>query len=135
MKKAAQRQVGGSLVNIVGSGGVGHLAIMYAKAMGFRVHAFDVAEDKLELARQSGADAVFNSATTDVADVEKAVSTIVISSAIKAYEFSIKIADICGTVIGVGAPQESFSCNSWNPRLSFPMLCHQVHKSSDSVCF
>ncbi|EFX00622.1 alcohol dehydrogenase [Grosmannia clavigera kw1407] len=111
VKKAARRQVGGSLVNIVGSGGVGHLAIMYAKAMGFRVHAFDVAADKLDLALQSGADAAFNSATTDLANVEKAASTIVISGAIKAYSFAMKITNTCGAVIAVGAPHEPFPCN------------------------
>lgn len=109
IKKVAQRQVGGSLVNVVGCGGVGHLVIMYAKAMGFRVHAFDVAEDKLELARQCGADAVFNSSTTPIAEIAPASSTIVVSGAVKAYEFGLKITNTCGAVVGVGAPHEALS--------------------------
>lgn len=39
VKKVASRIPGGSLVNIVGSGGVGHLAIQYAVAMGYTVQA------------------------------------------------------------------------------------------------
>lgn len=39
LKKVAAIQSGGTTVNIIGCGGVGHLAIMFAKAMGFIVHA------------------------------------------------------------------------------------------------
>lgn len=39
LKKVAKIQSGGTVVNILGCGGVGHLAIMLAKAMGYIVHA------------------------------------------------------------------------------------------------
>ena len=42
----------GEWVAISGIGGLGHLAIQYAKAMGLHVAAIDVADDKLELARR-----------------------------------------------------------------------------------
>jgi propanol-preferring alcohol dehydrogenase len=41
----------GDWVAISGIGGLGHMAVQYAKAMGFHVIAVDVAEDKLALAR------------------------------------------------------------------------------------
>ncbi|WP_055087226.1 zinc-dependent alcohol dehydrogenase, partial [Jannaschia donghaensis] len=60
----------GQWVAIVGIGGLGHMAVQYAKAMGMHVVAIDVAPDKLALARDLGADAVINAATTDpVAEV------------------------------------------------------------------
>ena len=50
---------------VSGVGGLGHLAIQYAKAMGLRVIAVDVANDKLDLARKLGASLTFNAKTVD----------------------------------------------------------------------
>ena len=50
----------GQWVTISGIGGLGHLAVQYAKAMGLNVAAIDVAEDKLELAKKYGATVVAN---------------------------------------------------------------------------
>ena len=50
---------------VSGVGGLGHLAIQYAKAMGLRVIAVDVADDKLELAKKLGASLTFNAKTVD----------------------------------------------------------------------
>ena len=57
----------GQWTTIVGVGGLGHLAVQYAKAMGFRVAAVDVSDDKLELAKSHGAELVVNAATSDPA--------------------------------------------------------------------
>jgi propanol-preferring alcohol dehydrogenase len=46
----------GQWVVVSGVGGLGHLAVQYAKAMGLHVAAIDVAPEKLELARKLGAD-------------------------------------------------------------------------------
>ena len=46
----------GEWVAISGIGGLGHVAVQYAKAMGLHVVALDVTEEKLALARQLGAD-------------------------------------------------------------------------------
>lgn len=53
----------GQWVLISGIGGLGHLAVQYARAMGMRVLAVDVADDKLALARRHGAEATVNAAT------------------------------------------------------------------------
>ena len=50
---------------VSGVGGLGHLAIQYAKAMGLRVAAVDVADDKLALAKKLGANLTFNAKTVD----------------------------------------------------------------------
>lgn len=46
----------GDWVSIVGVGGLGHLAVQYAKAMGFNVVAVDSGDEKLALAKSLGAD-------------------------------------------------------------------------------
>jgi propanol-preferring alcohol dehydrogenase len=46
----------GEWVAISGIGGLGHLAVQYAKAMGMHVAAIDIADDKLALAKSLGAD-------------------------------------------------------------------------------
>ena len=51
---------------VSGVGGLGHLAIQYAVAMGLRVAAIDVADDKLALAKTLGASLTFNAKTVDV---------------------------------------------------------------------
>ncbi|MEV5044718.1 zinc-dependent alcohol dehydrogenase [Streptomyces griseoincarnatus] len=55
------------LVAISGVGGLGHLAVQYAKIAGARVAAIDVTDDKLRLARELGADIVVDARTQDVA--------------------------------------------------------------------
>ena len=51
----------GQWLAVWGCGGVGLSAVMIAKALGAQVVAIDVADDKLELAKSIGADAVLNS--------------------------------------------------------------------------
>jgi len=45
---------------ISGIGGLGHLAVQYAKQMGFHVAAIDVDDEKLELASRLGASLTIN---------------------------------------------------------------------------
>lgn len=55
----------GQWVAISGIGGLGHLAVQYAKAMGLQVAAIDVSDDKLELAKRLGASLVVNAKKQD----------------------------------------------------------------------
>src|SRR6187402_1143447 len=50
----------GEWVAISGVGGLGHLAVQYAKAMGLHVAAIDISNDKLQLAKNLGADLTVN---------------------------------------------------------------------------
>lgn len=52
----------GQWVAVIGVGGLGHLAVQYATAMGMRVVALDVADAKLALARDLGAELAVNGA-------------------------------------------------------------------------
>ncbi|WP_077529000.1 alcohol dehydrogenase AdhP [Vreelandella utahensis] len=55
----------GQWVAISGIGGLGHVAVQYAKAMGMHVAAVDIAPEKLELARQLGAEITINAKEED----------------------------------------------------------------------
>src|ERR1700722_12681972 len=55
----------GQWVAISGIGGLGHLAVQYAKAMGLQVAAIDVSNEKLELAKKLGASLTVNALHMD----------------------------------------------------------------------
>jgi alcohol dehydrogenase, propanol-preferring len=57
----------GEWIAISGVGGLGHVAIQYAKAMGLHVAALDVTSEKLALARSAGADVAVNAKDSDAA--------------------------------------------------------------------
>ncbi|CAM4328721.1 alcohol dehydrogenase AdhP [Kerstersia similis] len=57
----------GQWVAISGIGGLGHVAVQYARAMGLNVAAVDVDDEKLELARKLGAEVTVNARNTDPA--------------------------------------------------------------------
>ncbi|MYV44126.1 zinc-dependent alcohol dehydrogenase [Streptomyces sp. SID2888] len=59
------------LVAVSGIGGLGHLAVQYAKIAGARVAAVDITDDKLELASELGADLVIDARTQDVGETLK----------------------------------------------------------------
>ncbi|SEJ00877.1 alcohol dehydrogenase, propanol-preferring [Dyadobacter koreensis] len=55
----------GEWVAISGIGGLGHLAVQYAKAMGMHVAAIDISQEKLDLAKKLGADLTVNAMEAD----------------------------------------------------------------------
>ncbi|WP_336508855.1 zinc-dependent alcohol dehydrogenase [Mycoplasma miroungigenitalium] len=55
----------GDFVAVIGVGGLGQLAIQYAKAMGYRPIGIDLTDEKCELALKSGAEFAFNSKKVD----------------------------------------------------------------------
>jgi propanol-preferring alcohol dehydrogenase len=60
-------------VAVFGIGGLGHLALQYARIAGGFVIAVDVQDDKLAMARELGADEVVNAATTDPVEAIQAL--------------------------------------------------------------
>jgi propanol-preferring alcohol dehydrogenase len=60
-------------VAVFGIGGLGHLALQYARIAGGSVIAVDVQDDKLAMARELGADEVVNAATTDPVEAIQAL--------------------------------------------------------------
>ena len=57
------------LVAISGIGGLGHLALQYAKIFGGTVAAIDITDEKLQLAKDLGADIVIDARTENPAEV------------------------------------------------------------------
>jgi propanol-preferring alcohol dehydrogenase len=103
----------GEWVAIVGVGGLGHLAVQYAKAMGLQIIAVDVDDEKLALARQLGAALTVNSRTEDPADaVTRAVGgahgVLVTAPSLKAFQRAIGMTRRRGTCAMVGLPPGEF---------------------------
>jgi alcohol dehydrogenase, propanol-preferring len=104
----------GEWVVISGVGGLGHVAIQYAKAMGLKVAAVDIAEDKLALARATGADLAVNALAMDA--VEKVVAAtgggahgvLVTAVSTAAFAQALKMVRRKGTVSLVGLPPGEF---------------------------
>jgi propanol-preferring alcohol dehydrogenase len=59
----------GDLVLVSGVGGLGHLAVQYAKIFGGTVAAVDITDEKLQLAAELGADIVIDARAEDPAEV------------------------------------------------------------------
>lgn len=104
----------GEWVAISGIGGLGHVAVQYAKAMGLYVAAIDVDDAKLALATSLGADMVVNGATEDaVAAVKKATGggahgVLVTAASVPAFGQAIAMTRRRGTVSLVGLPPGEF---------------------------
>jgi len=103
----------GDWVAISGIGGLGHMAVQYAKAMGFHVIAVDVADDKLALARSLGADEVINAAHTDPvaavqAQIRGAHGVLVTAVSRSAFTQAVGMLHKRGTMSLVGLPPGDF---------------------------
>ncbi|HEX9538113.1 MAG TPA: zinc-dependent alcohol dehydrogenase [Streptosporangiaceae bacterium] len=62
----------GDLVAISGVGGLGHMAVQYARIFGGTVAAIDITDEKLQLAQELGADLVIDARTQNPAEVLQA---------------------------------------------------------------
>jgi propanol-preferring alcohol dehydrogenase len=102
----------GQWVAISGIGGLGHMAVQYAKAMGMHVVAVDVAEDKLALARELGADETVNAAEDDPAEVASNMGgvhgALVTAVSPKAFAQAVGMLRRHGTMALVGLPPGAF---------------------------
>jgi propanol-preferring alcohol dehydrogenase len=103
----------GDWVVIVGVGGLGHVAVQYAKAMGLHVAAVDVGDDKLALAKQLGAELTVNAAAQDPAAViQKQVGgahgVLVAAVSSKVFRQAIDMLRRGGTCALVGLPPGDF---------------------------
>ena len=99
----------GEWVVISGIGGLGHMAVQYAKAMGMHVVAADIFDDKLKLAKDLGADVVVNGKDKDaVEQVQKATGgvhgALVTAVSPKAMEQAYGFLRSKGTMSLVGLP-------------------------------
>ena len=103
----------GQWVVISGIGGLGHIAVQYAVAMGMRVVAVDVAEEKLALARSHGAEVTVNAFAEDPAEaIQKAVGgahgVLVTAVHPAAFGQAISMTRRGGTIVFNGLPPGDF---------------------------
>ena len=103
----------GQWVVISGIGGLGHMAVQYAVAMGLNVAAVDVADDKLELARRLGATVAVNALKEDPVaaikrDIGGAHGALVTAVSPKAFEQAQGMVRRGGTIALNGLPPGDF---------------------------
>ncbi|RUL55113.1 MULTISPECIES: alcohol dehydrogenase AdhP [Lysinibacillus] len=101
----------GEWVAIYGIGGLGHIALQYAKAMGLNVVAVDISDDKSNLAIELGADIAINGLKEDPVEVIKekvggvhAAISVAVSK--KAFEQAYQSVKRGGTLVVVGLPND-----------------------------
>jgi propanol-preferring alcohol dehydrogenase len=105
----------GDWVLISGIGGLGHIAVQYAVAMGRRVVAVDVDDTKLALARRHGAEVVVNARSVDdpgaaIHDATGGGVHGALVTAVNGHAFPQAVGALRrgGTVVLVGLPPEKF---------------------------
>src|SRR3974390_452690 len=104
----------GEWLAISGIGGLGQLAVQYAKAMGLHVAALDITEEKLALARASGAEVTVNARSPDAAEqilkqTEGGAHGVLVTAVSPgAFAQALKLVRRKGTVSLVGLPPGEF---------------------------
>ena len=99
---------------ISGAGGLGHLAIQYAKVMGLQVCAVDIDDAKLALAKKVGADFVVNAKHGDPAEAVKkgtnggAHGILITAPSLGAFKQGVGMTRKRGTCVLVGLPPGDF---------------------------
>lgn len=112
IKETAARP--GEWIAISGIGGLGHLAVQYAKAMGLLVCAIDIDDGKLAHATQLGADLVINAKSSDPAAALKkqtgggAHGVLITAPSLVAFKQGIGMTRKRGTCVLVGLPPGEF---------------------------
>src|ERR1700730_14006742 len=104
----------GEWIAVSGAGGLGHLAIQYAKAMGLLVCAIDIDDGKLGHATRLGADFVINAKTGEpAAAVKKATGggahgVLISAPSLVAFKQGVGMTRKRGTCVWVGLPPGEF---------------------------
>jgi propanol-preferring alcohol dehydrogenase len=104
----------GEWIVISGAGGLGHLAIQYAKVMGLQVCAVDIDEGKLAHATKLGADLVVNASVGDPIDTVRkgtdggAHGVLITAPSLGAFKQGVGMTRKRGTCVLVGLPPGDF---------------------------
>lgn len=104
----------GDWIAISGVGGLGHLAVQYAKAMGLLVCAVDIDDGKLAHAKHLGADLTINVKTDDPASILKTETgggchgVLITAPSLIAFKQGIAMTRKRGTCVLVGLPPGEF---------------------------
>ncbi|WP_426112490.1 zinc-dependent alcohol dehydrogenase [Massilia sp. PWRC2] len=104
----------GDWIVISGIGGLGHLGVQYARAMGLHVCAVDVDDGKLAHAKRLGADVVVNARDGDaIGAVKKAThggahGVLITAPSLAAFKQGVGMTRKFGTCVLVGLPPGEF---------------------------
>jgi propanol-preferring alcohol dehydrogenase len=104
----------GEWIVISGVGGLGHLAIQYAKIMGLQVCALDIDDNKLVLAKKMGADLTVNAKHADAIEAVKKGTdggghgVLITAPSLGAFKQGVGVTRKRGTCILVGLPPGDF---------------------------
>ncbi len=104
----------GEWIAISGIGGLGHLAVQYAKAMGLLVCAIDIDDGKLAHAKRLGADLAINAKACDpIATLKKetgggAHGVLITAPSLIAFRQGVGMTRKRGTCVLVGLPPGEF---------------------------
>jgi len=110
----------GEWVTVSGCGGLGHLAIQYAKAMGLYVCAVDIDDAKLAQAKRLGADLTVNAKVGDAtATVIKETGggthgVLITAPSLPAFSQGVGMTRKLGTCVLVGLPPGDFPMPLFN---------------------
>jgi uncharacterized zinc-type alcohol dehydrogenase-like protein len=102
-------QIGpGKKVGVVGIGGLGHMAIKLAKAMGAHVVVFTTSASKTEDARRLGADEVVLSTDEEQMKAHARTLHLVLDNVSATHDMNayLNLLKVDGTLVLVGAPEE-----------------------------
>ncbi|GHB31896.1 zinc-dependent alcohol dehydrogenase [Streptomyces umbrinus] len=109
------RVVPAERVAVFGVGGLGHLALQYARLVGAFVTAVDLEPDKLGLAHRLGADHIVNARTHDpVAEIKAAGGAdvaVVLAAAPEAFEQAYRSLNRGGRLVMVALPADDAAIN------------------------
>jgi propanol-preferring alcohol dehydrogenase len=104
----------GQWIAISGIGGLGHLAVQYAKVMGLRVCAIDVDDGKLAHAKRLGADLLVNAKASDPIETVKqgtgggAHGVLITAPSLGAFKQGVGMTRKHGTCVLNGLPPGEF---------------------------
>ncbi|KAF4334889.1 polyketide synthase enoylreductase [Fusarium beomiforme] len=99
------------LVILGAGGGVGHFALLYAKAMGMRVIAVDIGKEKEDMCRKLGAEEFIDFSNDVVAEVMRittygAQGALVAAPAQAAYDLAPFTLRVRGTMVALAIPSD-----------------------------
>jgi len=107
----------GDVVAVFGVGGLGHLAVQYARHMGFEVVAIDRGNDRAELSKKLGAHHYIDGSVSDVAKGLEALGgaqvVLVTASGGKAVAAALGGLRRGGVVISLGATDEPIELSAF----------------------
>ncbi|KAH9948147.1 GroES-like protein [Amylocystis lapponica] len=102
----------GKKVGVLGIGGLGHYAVLFAKAMGAEVYAFTHSPSKKEDVKKMGADVIVDTGDKDffsayAGELDIIISTVNSFSEDKPLKNYLRMLGVYGKFVNVGLPNEN----------------------------